>query len=83
MLFAPVGPRLLDDLIAEALARHVPMTSSYENLRARPRNVGGRLSGSDTIYVSFNHVTSRFLVKKEATHMCEILLGRASGLQQA
>lgn len=52
MLFAPVGPRLLDDLIAEALARHVPTTSSYENLSARPRNVGGRLSGSAIVYVS-------------------------------
>lgn len=52
MPLAPVGPRLLDDLIADALARHVPITSSYENLSARPRNVGGRLSGSDTVYVS-------------------------------
>lgn len=52
MPFAPVGPRLLHDLIADVPARHVPITSSYENLSARPRNVGGRLSGSETVYVS-------------------------------
>jgi hypothetical protein len=75
-LFAPVGPRLLDDLIADALARHVPITSSYENLSARPRNVGGRLSGSDTVYVSL-HVVNGCVGDRKATHMCEIHRGRA------
>lgn len=33
-------------------ARQVPITSSYENFRDRPLNVGGRLSGSSIEYVS-------------------------------
>lgn len=33
-------------------ARHVPTASSYENLRDRPLNVGGRCDGSVTVYVS-------------------------------
>ena len=33
-------------------ARHVPMTSSYENLSDRPLNVGGKLSGKWIVYVS-------------------------------
>jgi len=52
ILLAPVGPRLLVERIAEALARHVPITSSYDSLSERPRNVGGRFAGSITEYVS-------------------------------
>lgn len=61
VLFAPVGPRLLDDLIADALARHVPITSSYENLSARPLNVGGKFSGSATVYVSWHTTSSEYV----------------------
>lgn len=33
-------------------ARHVPTANSYENLRDRPLNVGGRWEGRVTVYVS-------------------------------
>ena len=52
MLLAPVGPRLLEDRMAEAFARQVPITSSYESFSERPRNVGGRFEGSVSEYVS-------------------------------
>lgn len=41
---------------ADPPARHVPITSSYENLNVRPLNVGGRLSGKAILYVSIETI---------------------------
>ncbi len=55
MLFALTPP-----LPPAGPARHVPTTSSYENLSDFPLNVGGKLSGSLIVYVS--EYTSQLLI---------------------
>jgi hypothetical protein len=49
LVLAPADfiPPVVDDP-----ARQVPTISSYENLIERPLNVGGRLSGSGSVYVT-------------------------------
>lgn len=50
LLFALVAPERLDGPLDAA--RHTPRMNWYDSFSIRPRNVGGRFSGSCRVYVS-------------------------------